>query len=198
MPPEYVLTLGYAAGNDVWPVTLLDGALSFARIADAAVTNLGPVDNGSSDALTILFLLAQSIELTLKAFLQPRGYDQEKLRREIGHDLPKALRAAVAVRFPQPHPSDEKLLQLLDDTYRGRRRLQYRVASALKLPLLRPVRELAEFYLVEVHRALTSRIADPREVRGLAIDPAADYGPTSLEQFRAGAEDVPDLRELQE
>lgn len=198
MGREYVLTLGYAQDNDVWPVTLLEGALSFARVTDAAVATFGPVDNGSSDALTILFLLAQSIELTLKAFLQPRGYDQEKLRKEIGHNLPKALRAAVSVRFPQPHPSDEKLLQLLDDTYRGRRRLQYRVASALRLPLLRPVRELAELYLVETHRALTCRIADPCEVRGLGIDPAADYGPTSLEQFRAGAENVPDLKELQE
>jgi hypothetical protein len=46
--------------------------------------------------------------------------------------------------------------------------------------------------------AQTSRIADPREVRGLGIDPAADYGPTSLEQFRAGAENVSDLREMQE
>ena len=141
----------------------------------------------SSDALTVLFSLAQSIELTLKAFLQPRGYNQQKRRREIGHDLPPALRAAVAVRFPPPHPSDEKRLQLLDDTYRGRRRLQYRVASALTLPLLRPVRELAELYLVEAHRTLTSRIADRREVRGLGIDPAAEDGQRSLEQFRAGA-----------
>lgn len=136
--PEDALTLGYAADNDVWPVGLLEGAPSFARFADAAVANMRPVDNGSSDALTVLLLLAQSIELTLKAFLRPRGYNQEKLRREIGHDLPKALRAAVAVRFPQPHPSDEKVPQLLDDTSRGRRRLRYRVASALKLPLSRP------------------------------------------------------------
>ena len=118
------------------------------EVADAAVANLGPADSGSSDGLTILFLLAQSIELSLKAFLQPRGYDQEKLRLKIGQDLPKALREAVGVGFSQPHPSDEKLLQLLDDTYRGR---QYRVGGA-----------------------------------------------PSLEQFRAAAQDVPDLRTLQE
>ena len=87
--PEYALTLGYAADNDVWPVSLPEGAPGFARFADAAVADLRPVDNGSSDALTVLLLLAQSIELTLKAFLQPRGYNQEKLRREIGHDLPR-------------------------------------------------------------------------------------------------------------
>jgi hypothetical protein len=186
MGPEYVLTLGYGPENDVWPVTLLDGALSFARIADAAVANLGFVGDSSSDGLTVLFLLAQSIELALKAFLQPRGYDQEKLRLKIGHDLPAALRSAVEVGFPRPHPSDEKLLRLLGDAYQRRRRLQYRVASAMRLPLLRPVRELAEEYLMEVHRALTCSIADPSEVRGLAIDPAADYGATTLEQFRLG------------
>jgi hypothetical protein len=144
MRVEYELTLSYGPDNDVWPVTLLDGALSFARIADAAVANLGPVTSGSSDGLTVLFLLAQSIELTLKAFLQPRGYDQTKLRSEIRHD-----------------------------------------------------RELADLYLVEAHRTLMCRIADPRDVPGLGIHPAADYGPISLMQFRAGAEGVPDLRELQ-
>ena len=210
MQREYVLTLGYGRDNDVWPVTLLQSALSFARVADAAVATLGPVGSASSEGLTILFLLAQSIELALKTFLlMPRSpppgcnkekyrYDQRRLAIEIGHNLPKALSAAVALGFPLPHPSDEKLLDLLDDTYRERRRLQYRVASAFKVPLLRPVRELAQLYLTEVHRAATGTIADPCQVPGLGIDPAADYGITSLEQLRAGAEQVPDLSRLTE
>ena len=182
--PDYVLTLGCGTDDQVWPVTLLDGALSFVRIADAAVANLGSVSSGSSDGLTILFLLAQSIELALKAYLRPCGYDPTKLQK-IGHRLSKALCSAVAAGFPRPHPSDAKLLKLLDDIYRERK-LQYRGPSAIKVPLLRPVRELAQIYLTEVHRALTCSIADPDKVPGLKIDRAANYGATTLEQLRFG------------
>lgn len=194
----HVLTLGYGPENDVWPITLLEAALSFARVADAASANLGVVNSASSDGLTILLLLGQSIELALKAFLQPRGYDQEKLRQKIGHNLPKALNAAIEVGFPHRHPSDKKLLQLLDATYNGRRKLQYRVVSAINVPLLRPVRELAQVYLIEVHKAATCSIADLEKVPGLAIAADADYGPTSLMQFRVGAENLHDLRQLKE
>ena len=50
MPPEYVLTLGYAADNDVWPVTLLEGALSFALIRpDYGPTSLAQFRAGAED-----------------------------------------------------------------------------------------------------------------------------------------------------
>ncbi len=197
MRPDYVRTMGYGPDNEVWPVTLLDGALSFARIADAAVANLGSVSNGSSDGLTILFLLAQSIELTLKTFLlmshsEPSAHNQDQLKK-IGHNLPKALKAAIAAGFPHAHPSDKRLLELLGNAYGTGRRLQYRPPGSRKVPLLRPVRELAQQYLTEVHRVATCTIADPSQVPGLAIDPSADYGSTSLEQFRAYAQNVRDL-----
>jgi hypothetical protein len=44
-----------------------------------------------------------------------------------------------------------------------------------------PVRELAQIYLTEVHLVLTCSIADPDKVPGLKIDPAANYGTTTLE-----------------
>lgn len=199
-------TWGYGPRDAVWPITLLHAALSFARVADAAVISLGPVSAASADGLTVLLLLAQSMELSLKAFLlktlaQPKGYEEkgkEGLTKKIGHSLPKALSAAVAIGFPPPHPSDEKLLQVLDTTYAAGRRLQYRVPGALRVPPLRPVRELAQLYLQEVHRWGHCGIADPRRVPGLGIDPAADYGVPSLEQFRIGAENLSDLRDLRE
>ena len=187
----YDITLGYGPDDDVWPVTLLEAALSFARVADGAVANLGPAGSASSDGLTILFLLAQSIELALKTFLlltrsQPRGYDPNRLKK-IGHNLPSALTAAIAVGFPRAHPSDERLLGLLNDTYCAGRRLQYRPPGKLKLPLLRPVRELVQLYLTEVHRAATCGIADPDQVPGLSINAGAHYGGPSLDEFRADA-----------
>jgi hypothetical protein len=196
--------MGFGPDDEEWPVTLLSSALSFVKVADAAVANLGQVGSATAEGLTILFLLAQSIELALKTFLLMRGSppsgsdkrdlrnDQKKRTRKIGHDLPTALHAAVSVGFPSPHPSDEKLLKLLSESYAGRR-LQYRAPGLRKVPLLRPVRELAQQYLTEVHRAATCTIADPSQVPGLAIDPSADYGSTSLEQFRAYAQNVRDL-----
>jgi hypothetical protein len=182
----YEVVLGHAPHNDLWPWTLFNAAKSFAVVADAATVKLGPLDVGSAHYLTILFLLAQSIELALKAFLRGRGTDQEKLK-DIGHALPKALSTAVKVGFRPPHSADLKLLELLDTTYRVRKRLQYPVASSFKMPLVRPVRELAQLYLTEVLRAVCG-LVDLRAVEGLAIDPVADYGSTTLEQFRVGAE----------
>jgi len=189
-----VATWGFGPTDEAWPITLLHAALSFARVADAAVINLGPLNAASADGLTVLFLLAQSIELALKAFLlktpsQPRGYEEngkDGLAKKIGHSLPKALSAAVDIGFPRPHPADIKLLQLLHSTYAAGRRLQYRVPGTRRVPPLRPVRELAQLYLQEVHQWGHCGIADPQHVPGLGIDPAADYGSPSLEQFRAG------------
>lgn len=203
-PQLYEITMGYGPNDEEWPVTLLGSALSFVKVADAAVVNLGQVGSSTAEGLTILFLLAQSIELTLKTFLLVRGTppsgsderdlhnDQKKRTRKIGHDLPGALRAVVAVGFPRPHSSDEKLLVLLNDAYAGRR-LQYRAPGRRKVPLLRPVRELAQQYLTEVHRAATGTVVDPCQVPGLGIDPAADYGTLTLAQFRLTAQSVPGL-----
>ncbi len=207
IPQVYETTMGYGPDDDEWPVTLLGSALSFVKIADAAVVNLGQVGSATAEGLTILFLLAQSIELALKTFLLMRGRppsgsdkrdlrnDQKKRTRKIGHDLPGALSAAVAVGFSRPHSSDEKLLRLLNHVYAGRR-LQYRAPGRRKVPLLRPVRELAQQYLTEVHRAATCTVVDPCPVPGLGIDPAADYGAMTLAQFRLTAQSVPGLGDL--
>ena len=212
-PQLYEITMGYGPNDEVWPVTLLNTALSFARVADAAVARLGQISSATTEGLTILFLLAQSIELALKTFLlisleqscppdENGPHDHQKSRehqqalKAIGHDLPKALRAVVAVGFPRPHSSEEKLLVLLNDAYGGRRRLQYRAPGRRKVPLLRPVRELAQQYLTEVHRAATGTVVDPCQVPGLGVDPAADYGAMTLEQFRLTAQSAPGLGDL--
>jgi len=211
-PQLYEITMGYGSNGEVWPVTLLNTTLSFARVADAAVARLGQISSATTEGLTILFLLAQSIELALKTFLlisleqscppdENGPHDHQKSReyqqalKAIGHDLPKALRAVVAGGFPRPHSSDEKLLVLLNDAYAGRR-LQYRAPGRRKVPLLRPVRELAQQYLTEVHRAATGTVVDPCQVPGLGIDPAADYGAMTLAQFRLTAQSAPGLGDL--
>jgi len=159
---------------------------------------MAPVNASSPHYLTILFLLGQSIELALKSFLRSRGYTEAQLVR-IKHNLPKSLRAAVNHGFPKPHPTDVQLLELLDATYGAQRKLQYHRASAVNLPLLRPVRALAGEYLVHSFMFLggsPSNIGDRGpEVYGLFVDPTANYEGPSLADFRISADGV-NLRSL--
>ena len=86
----HVVTFGYGRTDDLWPFTLLDGARSFAAVADAAVVRLGRPDAGGPHYLTILFLLSQAIENALKSYLLIRGVTEDELMK-IGHDLPRVL-----------------------------------------------------------------------------------------------------------
>ena len=56
-----IVTFGYGRANDLWPFTLIDGARSYAAVADAGVVRLGRPDAGGPHYLTILFLLGQAI-----------------------------------------------------------------------------------------------------------------------------------------
>lgn len=187
------ITLGYSGGNDLWPHTLFESARSSLAVADAAVARMGPLDLSGPHVLTVLFLLAQSIELSLKSFLRVRGYSEDQLKSNggLGHRLCDALDHAITEGF-QSHQTDLQLLRVLDTTY-ATKRLQYHRASPIRLPLLRPTRELAHEYLLKVHVPLF-RSSDER---GMSIDPAADYGESSLAEFRVGAAGV-DLLRLKE
>ena len=180
-----VASFGYGPGTDLWPMTLHQGAQSFAAVADAAVRQLGRLDASSPLYLTVLFLLAQSIELALKAFLRLTGYTEGQLKAA-GHDLPDLLkRAADRSGFPEPDPADRRLLELLSDTYLKQRKLQFHGASEIRLPFLRPIRELAAEYISAFPLVRISPSA--------TIDAAADYGEPSLADFRVRARGT-DLR----
>lgn len=194
--PRRVVTFGYGPTNDLWPFTLIDGARSFAAVADAGVVRLGRPDPGGPHYLTILFLLSQAIETALKSILLMRGVTETELMK-IGHDLPRVLAHTEAAGWPAPHPADHFLLKVIDGCYRHQKQLQYHRARELKLPLLRPVRELAHKYIGPHFRLGPDRPVSA-STAGWSIDPEADYGGPTLAQFREAAPPSGDVNDLTE
>lgn len=187
------VSFGYAPDNDVWPMTLLMGARSSAAAADATVRQLGPLTSSHPVYLTTLFLLGQSIETALKAYLRLRCFSEEQLVRA-GHNLVRVQRLAVKFGFPKPHSADLRLLELLNTSYNDQRKLQYHRAGAMKFPMLAPIRELAAEYIVHSHLSMAGSVpllADRcPDAYGLYIDPSANYGAPTLAEHRANARGI--------
>ena len=61
--------------------------------------------------------IAIAIELSLKSFLQFRGWSDERCRLEIRHDLTKALDAADGLGFRPSYPDLHPLLAILSPYY---------------------------------------------------------------------------------
>lgn len=61
--------------------------------------------------------IAIAIELSLKSFLQFRGWSDERCRLEIRHDLTKALDAAEGLGFHPSYPALHPLLTILSPYY---------------------------------------------------------------------------------
>jgi hypothetical protein len=196
------VAFGYGPDNDLWFHTLLDSARSFVAIADAAVARLGRPDAGGPHYLTILFLLSQGIENALKSYLLIRGVTEKELIK-ISHDLPRVLALAEATGWRTSHPADRFLLKVIDDSYRSQKKLQYHRASAMTLPLLRPVRELVHEYIRRLQAPLLQGSTDNdgppnASTAGWSIDPEADYGGPTLDQFRDGAPASGEVSDLTE
>ena len=182
------VSFGYAPDNDVWPMTLLMGTRSAA--ADATVCQLGPLTSSHPVYLTTLFLLGQSIETALKAYLRLRCFSEDQLVHA-GHNLVRVLRLAIKFGFPKAHPADVRLLELLNTSYNDQRKLQYHRAGGMKFPMLAPIRELAGEYIMHSHLSMAgsvSLLADRGpDAYGLYIDPNANYGGPMLFEHRANA-----------
>jgi hypothetical protein len=65
----------------------------------------------------LLHHIACAIELSLKSFLQFRGWSDERCRLEIRHDLTKALDAAEGLGFHPSFPNLHPLLAILSSYY---------------------------------------------------------------------------------
>jgi hypothetical protein len=65
----------------------------------------------------LLHHVACAIELSLKAFLQFRGWSDDQCRLEIRHDLTKALEAAEGLGFRPSHPDLPWLAAVLSPYY---------------------------------------------------------------------------------
>ena len=65
----------------------------------------------------LLHHIACAIELSLKSFLQSRGWSDEQCRLEIRHDLTKALDAAEGLGFRPSYPDLHPLVAILSPYY---------------------------------------------------------------------------------
>lgn len=65
----------------------------------------------------LLHQVACAIELSLKSFLQSRGWSDEQCRLEIRHDLTKALDAAEGLGFHPTYPDLHPLVAILSPYY---------------------------------------------------------------------------------
>jgi hypothetical protein len=90
---------------------LLENAARFL----AGARHLSRDDRHSREIL--LHHLACAIELSLKSFLQFRGWSDERCRLEIRHDLTKALDAAEGLGFHPSSPDLHSLLAILSPYY---------------------------------------------------------------------------------
>lgn len=95
--------------------------------------------------IPVMFLVDQSIELALKAFLASRGIRLRKLRLDYGHKLHRSLRKAKELGlFDLVTLSEEELcvIELLDELYSSKQ-LQYIITGPKRFPVFGPLERAA-------------------------------------------------------
>lgn len=121
-------------------------ATEFFEAALAADNKLGKKDGYEIFApIPVMFLIGQSIELALKAYLLAKGVELRKLRRDYGHELYRSLRKAKELGLAdvvELSTEEENVLALLDALY-STKQLQYIVTGAKTFPAFGPLESVA-------------------------------------------------------
>ncbi|MDL2338190.1 MAG: hypothetical protein QFE16_10145 [Pseudomonadota bacterium] len=120
------------------PIGLARYAGEFMEAALAADAKMGKKDGYERVApIPVMFLVGQSIELALKAFLLARGVTLRQLRTDYGHELHRSLRKAKELGLLEVVPlesEDINAIELLDHLY-ATKQLQYIVTGANSFPV---------------------------------------------------------------
>ena len=133
---------------DVVPITVID-RLNSIRIHTSAREYLKAAsdlfNHGWTDPIPpIVFLIGQSIELSLKAFLRGAGFADSQLRK-INHDIEEAFRVAkengLEGHFKE-EPDDLTIIRLINSAYKSKD-LQYVKTGMKTRPAVEPSLELA-------------------------------------------------------
>jgi hypothetical protein len=93
----------------------------------------------------VMFLVGQSIELSLKAYLLSRDVPLRKLRKDYGHALHRSLRKAKELGLLDVVPlteEDTEAIELLDTLY-STKQLQYIVTGAKTFPVFGPLERVS-------------------------------------------------------
>lgn len=188
-------------------------AMACAAFADAAMASFSR-DNPAEVAVEARrldthygyirkLLLAQGIELAVKAWFLQRGLSVSELkRRAFGHDLVALFQRASREGFPLNGHAEMWVLTMLNGVYRDDKELQHPKPPQLAWPSSLAVRELlheslraacASIYpLVDLEKVRLAR--DPGRWLGLRTDALNTYGGPSLADMRLGtAEALPAL-----
>ncbi len=95
---------------------LFDNAVGFLAGARHHVSASDPHSRES-----FLQLIGCAVELALKSYLHFAGWDDDRCRAEVRHDLVKALAAAERLGFHPRHPDTRMLTRILSPYYRCHR-----------------------------------------------------------------------------
>ena len=121
-------------------------AAEFMRAALAADDVLGRRPGFEMIApVPVMFLVGQSIELSLKAYLLHRGVSLRDMRVVYGHDLHRALRKAKELGLLDLVPvaaEDLQAVELLNELYASKQ-LQYIVSGFKTYPVFGPLERAA-------------------------------------------------------
>ena len=95
--------------------------------------------------IPVMFLVGQSIELALKAYLVAKGVTLRQLRTDYGHELHRSLRKAKELGLLDVvslDAEDMNAIELLDHSYASKQ-LQYIVTGAKTYPVFGPLERAA-------------------------------------------------------
>jgi hypothetical protein len=124
------------------PIGLARYACEFMEAALAADDKMGRREGHEIVApVPVMFLVGQSVELALKAFLLSKGIPLSKLRQDYGHELHRSLRKAKELGLFAIAPlADDELetIELLDLLYSSKQ-LQYIVSGVKTFPVFGPL-----------------------------------------------------------
>lgn len=124
------------------PVGLCRYACEFMEAAISADSQMGRRDGFEVVApIPVLFLVGQSIELVLKAFLLSRGISLRKLRYDYGHNIHRALRKSKELglfSLVTLTPEQLETIEILDSLYSSKQ-LQYIVTGSKTFPVFGPL-----------------------------------------------------------
>jgi hypothetical protein len=132
---KYIAARGWASFN-ITSVTDTGGFLHHATLA----TDGEPPLPGSGIHSTAYFAVGHAIELFLKSFLLARGLSEERIRKELRHDLAKA--AKLVTQFGLRLPSPGRIVEFSE--YHRRQLFRYPLEPLLVIPSLVDLITIAE------------------------------------------------------
>ena len=136
------------AAGQTTPLGLLRYAIEYYAAAEATDDAIGDEHgHGVHAPMVVNFLVGQSIELALKAYLLHAGASVEELKaRKFGHDLTALFDEALTRGFGNEQKVGQReraMLQLLNGPYKDRELQYFKAGTKEAFPVYGPLQEAA-------------------------------------------------------